>query len=186
MTLAIADRLALTDLVHIYAAAVDDRRFDDVVELFTDTAELRLPDPPRSLEPARHSRGRDGVRAAMAALAGVARTEHAIVGEVYAPGSDADYALGRITCVAHHWSIENDEVTDLVWHLRYDDEYLRTRSGWRIHGRALTINAIETRPIRRLRSHPPNDREAAVDPSEASTAPQGRRTSPPGRSPGTP
>ncbi len=186
MTLAIADRLALTDLVHIYAAAVDDRRFDDVVELFTDTAELRLPDPPRSLEPVRRSQGRDGVRAAMAALAGVARTEHAIVGEVYAPGSDADYALGRITCVAHHWSVKKDEITDLVWHLRYDDEYLRTRSGWRIHGRSLTINAIETRPIRRLRSHPSTDREAAADPSEASTAPNARRTSPPGRSPGTP
>ena len=80
MTLAVADRLALADLVHLYDAAVDDRRFDDVVELFTDTAELRLPDPPRSLDPVRHSRGRDGVRAAMAALAGIARTEHAIVG----------------------------------------------------------------------------------------------------------
>jgi hypothetical protein len=45
-------------------------------------------------------------------------------------------------------------VTDLVWHLRYDDEYLRTASGWRIHGRALTINAVETRPVRRLRDHP--------------------------------
>ena len=55
MTLAIADRLALADLVHLYAAAVDDRRFDDVVELFTDTAELRLPDPPRSLDPVRHT-----------------------------------------------------------------------------------------------------------------------------------
>jgi hypothetical protein len=45
-------------------------------------------------------------------------------------------------------------VTDLVWHLRYDDEYLRTPSGWRIHGRALTINAIETRPVRHLRDAP--------------------------------
>ena len=186
MTLTIADRLALADLVHLYAAAVDDRRFDDVVELFTDTAELRLPDPPRSLEPVRHSRGGDGVRAAMAALAGVARTEHAIVGEVYAPGTDPDYALGRITCVAHHWSIGEDQITDLVWHLRYDDEYLRTRTGWRIHGRALTVNAVEKRPIRRLRPHPSGDREAGADPSEASTAPQPRGTSPPDRSPGTP
>ena len=40
------DRLALADLVHLYASAVDDRRFDDVIELFTETAELRLPDPP--------------------------------------------------------------------------------------------------------------------------------------------
>ena len=151
MTLAVADRLALADLVHLYAAAVDDRRFGDVVELFTDTAELRLPDPPRSLDPVRRHRGRDGVRSAMAALSGVARTEHAIVGEVYAPGDDANYALGRITCIAHHWTTEGDQITDLVWHLRYDDEYLRTRAGWRIHGRALVINAIETRPVRRLR-----------------------------------
>ncbi len=186
MTLASADRLAVADLVHLYAAAVDDRRFDDVVELFTDTAELRLPDPPRSLDPVRRSRGRDGVRAAMAALAGIARTEHAIVGEVYAPGIDDDYALGRITCVAHHWSIGDDAVTDLIWHMRYDDEYLRTKYGWRIHGRALTINAIETRPIRRLRPHSSSGREAGADPSGASTAPQSRRTNPPDRSPGTP
>lgn len=46
MSLTTADRLALADLVHLYASAVDDRRFDDVVELFTRTAELRLPDPP--------------------------------------------------------------------------------------------------------------------------------------------
>ena len=154
MSLNIHDRLALTDLVHLYASAVDDRRFDDVVELFTETAELRLPDPPGSLEPVRRHHGRDGVRQAMAAVAsgsGVERTEHAIVGEVYAPGDDQNYALGRITCIAHHWSRHDGHVTDVVWHLRYDDEYMRTRAGWRIHGRALTINAIETRPFRRLR-----------------------------------
>ena len=172
MTLAIADRLALADLVHLYAAAVDDRRFGDVVELFSETAELRLPDPPRSLDPVRHHSGRDGVRAAMAALSGLARTEHAIVGEVYAPGQEPDYALGRITCAAHHFSITDGQVTDVVWHLRYDDEYIRTRTGWRIHGRALTINAIESRPIRRLRPPPSVDREAVADPSAASTEPQ--------------
>src|SRR6201999_334053 len=100
MSLPVPDRLALTDLVHLYASAVDDRRFDDVVELFTDTAELRLPDPPNALEPVRRHHGRDGVRAAMATLATVTRTEHAIVGEVYAAGDDANYALGRITCIA--------------------------------------------------------------------------------------
>jgi hypothetical protein len=149
-----SDRLALTDLVHLYASAVDDRRFDDVVELFTATAELRLPDPPRSLDPVRRQHGHDGVRAAMRALASVTRTEHAIVGEVYAPGDDPNYALGRITCIAHHWTADADQITDVVWHLRYDDEYMRTRAGWRIHGRALSINAIETRPVRRLRGRP--------------------------------
>lgn len=185
MKLTTSDRLAVADLVHLYASAVDDRRFDDVAELFTETAELRLPDPPRSLEPVRRHHGRDGVRAAMAALAAVTRTEHAIVGEVYAPGDEPDYALGRITCIAHHWTITDGagegRVTDLVWHLRYDDEYLRTRAGWRIHGRALTINAIETRPVRRLRLPQADGRAAAADPSTASTEPQPRKTNRPGR-----
>ncbi|GAC1411202.1 MAG: hypothetical protein NVSMB60_32940 [Mycobacterium sp.] len=154
MSLKVRDRLALTDLVHLYASAVDDRRFDDVVELFTETAELRLPDPPTSLEPVRRHHGREGVREAMAAVAAVNRTEHAIVGEVYAPSDDSNYALGRIACIAHHWSLHDGQVTDVVWHLRYDDEYMRTRAGWRVHGRALTINAIETRPFRRLRGQP--------------------------------
>jgi hypothetical protein len=155
MSLNAFDRLALSDLVHLYASAVDDRRFDDVVELFTDTAELRLPDPPGSLEPVRRHHGRDGVRQAMVAVAAVTRTEHAIVGEVYAArDNDRNYALGRITCIAHHWTVADGKITDLVWHLRYDDEYMRTRAGWRIHGRALTINAIETRPVRRLRGQP--------------------------------
>ena len=190
MTLTTSDRLALADLVHLYASAVDDRRFDDVVELFSETAELRLPDPPRSLEPVRRHHGRDGVRAALATLAAVTRTEHAIVGEVYAAADEPNYALGRITCIAHHWTVADDGgergVTDLVWHLRYDDEYLRTRAGWRIHGRALTINAIETRPVRRLRLPPADGRAAAADPSAASTEPQPRKTIPRGRFRDTP
>lgn len=185
MTLSIADRLAVADLVHLYAAAVDDRRFTDVVELFSETAELRLPDPPHTLEPVRVLRGHDGVRAAMNALA-VERTEHAIVGEVYAAGPEPGYALGRITAIAHHWTRRKDEVTDLIWHLRYDDEYVRTTSGWRIYGRALTINAIETRPIRRLRAARPAGRAGDADPSAVSTEPQPRRAMRPGRPRETP
>ena len=181
MNLAVADRLALADLVHLYASAVDDRRFDEVVELFTETAELRLPNPPGSLEPVQTHHGRAGVRTAMAALAAVTRTEHAIVGEVYAAGDDGDYALGRITCIAHHWTVADGQASDLVWHLRYDDEYMRTRAGWRIHGRALTINAIETRPVRRLRAPASDGPAGAADPSAASTAPAPPKTNQHGR-----
>ena len=149
MSLTIADRLELSELVHRYAAHVDDRRFDRVVELFTDTAQLALPDPPRVLEPTTVHDGHAGVRAALAPLASVTRTQHEIVGEVYTAAEDG--AIGRITCVAHHWTASPDGVTDLVWHLRYDDHYVATTAGWRIARRALTLNAIETRPIRKLR-----------------------------------
>ncbi|MGA8332218.1 MAG: nuclear transport factor 2 family protein [Mycobacterium sp.] len=145
------NRAGISDLVHRYSAAVDDRQFDSVVQLFTETAELILPDPPTALEPVRLHRGHTAISAAIVAVAAVIRTEHAIVGEVYDDAPWPDVAHGRVACIAHHWSQDADQVTDVVWHLRYDDEYQLTDAGWRIARRALTINAIETRPVRRLR-----------------------------------
>jgi SnoaL-like domain len=152
MTPPAADRLALSDLVHRYAAYVDDRQFDSVVTLFAVDAELKVPEPPAALEPIHSHRGPAAIAKAVAAVAQVARTQHEIVGEVYDEGQRPGFARGRITCIAHHWNRGAEELVDVVWHLRYDDEYELTGAGWRIGRRALTINAIETRPVRRLRS----------------------------------
>ena len=150
MTLSPDDRMALRDLVHRYAANVDDRQFDTVAKLFTATAELAVPEPPAALQPVHSHRGQAAITAAIAAVAAVTRTEHAIVGEVYDEAARPGTASGRVACIAHHWSRRGDEVVDVVWHLRYDDDYQLTDAGWRISRRALTINAIETRPGRRL------------------------------------
>lgn len=144
-------RSALSDVVHRYAAGADERNFDAVTELFTDTAELILPEPPATLEPVHRHCGHAAIRVAIEAVAATIRTEHAIVGEVYDIGPQPDTARGRIACVAHHWSQRGDQLTDVAWHVRYDDEYRLTDAGWRITHRALTINAIETRPVRRVR-----------------------------------
>jgi hypothetical protein len=149
------ERAALTDLVHRYAAGVDDRQFNAVVRLFTDTAELTLPDPPTVLTPVHRHRGQAAISATIATVAATIRTEHAIVGEVYDRGPGPDTARGRIMCIAHHWTERGDQVRDLVWHLRYDDEYQRTDAGWRICGRMLTINAIENRAVRSVRPGDP-------------------------------
>jgi len=150
VTLSVNDRGALSDLVHRYAAGVDDRQFDAVAALFTFTAELTVPDPPAALRPIHSHRGQAAIVAAVAAVAQTVRTEHAIVGEVYDEIPGPRSARGRIACIAHHWSERADEIIDVVWHLRYDDEYELTDAGWRISRRALTIIAIETRPVRRL------------------------------------
>jgi SnoaL-like domain len=155
VNLSVDDRAALSDLVHRYAAGVDDRQFDSVAALFTTTAELSVPEPPAALKPVHSHRGREAIAAAVAAVAAVARTEHAIIGEVYDGTERPGTARGRIACVAHHWSPRGDELIDVVWHLRYDDAYELTDAGWRIGRRALTINAIETRPVRRLRPRDP-------------------------------
>jgi 3-phenylpropionate/cinnamic acid dioxygenase small subunit len=150
MSLSLDDRMALSDLVHRYAANVDDRQFDTVAKLFIATAELAVPEPPAALQPVHSHRGQAAIAAAIGAVAAVTRTEHAIVGEVYDEAARPGTASGRVACIAHHWSRRGDEVVDVVWHLRYDDDYQLTGAGWRISRRALTINAIETRPVRRL------------------------------------
>jgi hypothetical protein len=150
MTLSANDRAALSDVVHRYAAGVDDRQFSSVAALFTTDAELMVPEPPIALQPIHAHRGQQAIAAAVAAVAAVARTEHAIVGEVYDEGPRPGTARGRIACVAHHWTQRADEILDAVWHLRYDDEYESTAAGWRISRRLLTVNAIETHPVRRL------------------------------------
>ena len=119
--------------------------------------ELMLPEPPAVLVPVHRHCGHAAIRTAIAAVAATIRTEHAIVGEVFDAGPQPDDARGRIACVAHHWSRHGDELTDVAWHLRYDDEYRLTEAGWRITHRALTINAIETRPVRRLRFEGPSE-----------------------------
>jgi hypothetical protein len=153
----ITDRAALTDLVHRYAALVDDRKFDSVAQLFTENATLTLPDPPKVLEPAHQHCGHAAISAAVAAVAVTIRTQHAIAGEVYDAGPRPGTADGRIACVAHHWIQHEDQIRDVVWHLRYDDQYQRIDADWRICSRVLTINAIETRPVRRLRITGPSE-----------------------------
>jgi SnoaL-like domain len=150
------ERAALSDLVHRYAAGIDDRKFDSVAILFTKGAELRLPDPPTTLEPVHQHRGHAAITAAITAVAATIRTQHTIAGEVYDAGPRLGTARGRIACVAHHWIQQEDQIRDVVWHLRYDDQYQRVDGEWRICGRALTINAIETRPARQVRPAEPS------------------------------
>jgi hypothetical protein len=150
MALSADERMALGDLVHRYAAHVDDREFERVANLFTPEAELVVPAPPADLLPVHAHRGREAIASAVATVAAVARTEHAIIGEVYDAGEGPATARGRVACVAHHWTERGDEVVDVVWHLRYDDAYEMTDAGWRIGHRALTVNAIEVRGARSL------------------------------------
>ncbi|WP_046299981.1 MULTISPECIES: nuclear transport factor 2 family protein [unclassified Mycobacterium] len=154
MVLSTASRLELSELVHRYASYVDARRFDEVAELFTADAELVLPDPPDHLEPCVRHHGHAGVRDAMSALAAVTRTQHGIVGEVYtaSTSTSTDVASGEITGVAHHWIEHDGKLTDQIWYLRYRDAYHRVGQGWRIAQRKLTIDAIESRPARQVRS----------------------------------
>ncbi|GAB2888117.1 nuclear transport factor 2 family protein [Nocardioides pacificus] len=144
--LSVEDRLDLVDLVHRYAARVDDRDAAGVGALFTDDGVLASPAPPRSLDPVHESVGPDGVAATMGQLAAIPLTVHTIVGHVV-DALSADEATGRTTCVAHHVTERDGRPVDLVWHVRYLDAYRRTASGWRFARRDLHVDVVESRPV---------------------------------------
>lgn len=130
----------MKDLAHRYAAAVDDRDFSQVAALFAPDGVLAVPRPPRHLDPVAEHIGPAGVLEAMGALATVTRTFHAVVGQVY------EGTRGRIACIAHH-VLPGDPVIDLVWHLRYLDDYVETRTGWLFSRREVHVDLVETRTL---------------------------------------
>jgi len=140
-------RSALSDLVRRYAACADERDIPTLLSLFTSDARMQMPQPPDRLDPCRTLRGVAAIADELEALRGVAVTVHAIVGEVFDVAPDGSVASGRIACVAHHIIGERN----LAWHLHYDDTYRHQPDGWRISHRALHIDFIETRPVKRHR-----------------------------------
>ncbi|NYG59895.1 ketosteroid isomerase-like protein [Nocardioides daedukensis] len=153
-TLGCADRAALSDLVHRYAAGVDDRDFDSVAALFTEDGILAAAAPPKHLDPVTEHVGRDGVLEAMQALLAVRGTFHAVAGEVFTI-LGPDTASGRVACQAHHFFELADEssprASDLTWTVTYRDSYRRTSQGWRFARREVYVGSVGTRHLEVLR-----------------------------------
>lgn len=148
--LSVEDRLDLLDLVHRYAAYVDERDGARAADLFTEDGVLASPAPPASLDPVVEAVGRDRLAAAFGQLADLPVTVHAVTGVVLDPVG-ADAARGRVTVSAHHVSERAGEPTDLVWHVRYLDDYRRTPVGWRFRRRELHLDVVESRRVARAR-----------------------------------
>ena|SRR5690348_6451689 len=136
----------MRELAHRYAAAVDDRDFAAVAALFAADGVLAVPQPPKELDPVTEYVGPAGVLQAMAALSGIQKTFHAVVGEMY------DGTRGRIACTAHHFVERGGSITDHVWHVRYLDDYVETPGGWRFARREVHVDAVESRGVETLRS----------------------------------
>ncbi|WP_412516603.1 nuclear transport factor 2 family protein [Actinomadura madurae] len=147
MTLDVADRLALGDLVARYALHADRREIGAMAGLFAEDAVLVLPDAPADLDPVRAFTGRAEIEDTLAVLNGIPVTFHALVGQVFDTGPEPGTATGEIACVAHHLT----GASDLVWHCRYTDAYRLDAGTWRFARREQRIDSIETRPVRRWR-----------------------------------
>ena len=140
-----------------YAAAVDTLDGTAFADLFTEDGELWVPDPTVGGDPAIRRSGRAQLERIPSGLTRYHATHHAVRASRYEIGDGT--ATGDVTGVAHHLLAHNlvadgpegtGAGTDVIWHLRYVDDYVATAAGWRIRRRALHLRGIEERAVTHL------------------------------------
>jgi hypothetical protein len=136
--LTIEDRLAMADLAARYAAAVDQRAFDQLRDVFTTDCQL---DTGRSI--------RDGTDKVIEAMQGLLRyeaTSHLVGQQVLTPVDDG-VVDGLTYCTAHHLFDHGDHRTDTVMHIHYHDRFVAVGDGWRVATRRLEVLWTDEQPV---------------------------------------
>jgi uncharacterized protein (TIGR02246 family) len=142
----VADRLAVSDLVHAYAQGVDRRDPKAVAGLFTEDGTFVAYATPGASEPTSRSHGRAEITKAIAMARHYRSTTHTIGNHL--ASIDGDRATGETRCVAYHVLGDEGSEVLLVWHIRYLDTYQRRADGWRIHERVLRVDLVSDQPLR--------------------------------------
>jgi hypothetical protein len=138
---ALADRIALHDLVEAYAFAADDRDADALASLFVPGGVIAVyrngPNRPATAE--LHAPG--GLGEIVESLARYDQTFH-VVGN-HRVELVGDTATGDVYCEAHHVGGGRDR----VFSIRYADSYRRTPAGWRFEHRDVNVLWITECPV---------------------------------------
>src|ERR1700750_3249394 len=141
-----ADRLAIRELVEAYAHCADRRDAKGQMSLFTINTHfvgyMNATDPTPSHElPSREARA-----PVFADLNKYAATMH-FVGQSTILTLTADRGTGEAYCLAHHLTVEGDELKLMVAALRYYDTFVKLDGSWLFAERLLYVDWIEERPL---------------------------------------
>ena len=135
----VIDRLAIKDLVCLYAHCVDRRDFERLQTLFTADAIQQV----RHLELEYHNR--DEI------IAGISQIEQMFESTYHAVHNqlvllEDDRAEGETYCVARHFNTAEDgSISCYEMGIRYQDEFLRTAEGWQFSRRELLVDYQDQR-----------------------------------------
>ena len=126
----ISDRLEIQDLVYEYSAIIDQKRFDDLREVFTEDAHI---DYSAFGAPAG---GREEIIAFLKQVM-VMFPNHQHLNANAQITVDGDTATGRVMCFnPQELSLPDGTTHIFMCGLWYIDEYRRTDEGWRISKRS--------------------------------------------------
>src|SRR5712672_264727 len=141
-----ADRLAIRELVEVYAYCADRRDAKGQMALFTPDTHfvvyMNAKDPTPSQE--RHSR--EALAPVFDDLNKYAATMH-FVGQSTILTLTNDRATGEAYTLAHHLTIDGVKRRLMIATLRYNDSFVKTNGEWLFAERKLYVDWIEERAL---------------------------------------
>ncbi len=136
----ISDRLEIQDLIYNYSAVVDQKRFDDLRQVFTEDAHIDYSAVGAPVG------GRDEIIAFLHKVM-VMFPNHQHLNTNAQITVDGDTAIGRVMCLNPQEMAMPDAKTHIFMvGLWYIDEYRRTDAGWRISRRVAEKSYVFNMP----------------------------------------
>jgi ketosteroid isomerase-like protein len=142
---AVADRLAIRELVDAYAHCADRRDAVGQMSLFTEDTRFLVFMDARSLTPTQVVEGRAGLAPIFEHLNVYKATTHFNGQSTVQLAGDC--ATGVSYCLAHHVSEADGVATLMIASIRYLDRFARVDGAWRFAERRLYVDWTETRPL---------------------------------------
>src|SRR5246127_4738568 len=141
-----ADRLAIRELVEVYAHCADRRDARGQMALFTVDTHFVVYMNAKDPTPSQELHSREALAPVFADLNQYAATMH-FVGQSTIFSLSGDRATGEAYCIAHHLTVDGHKRRLMVAYLRYLDTFVKIDGAWLFSERLLYVDWLEERGI---------------------------------------
>ena len=141
-----ADRLAVRELIEVYAHCADRRDAKGQMALFTADTHFVVYMDAKDPKPSQELHSREALAPVFAGLNQYAATMH-FIGQSTIFSLSGDRATGEAYCIAHHLTVDGEKRRMMVAYLRYLDAFVKIDGAWLFSERLLYVDWLEERGI---------------------------------------
>ena len=141
-----ADRLAVRELIEVYAHCADRRDAKGQMALFTADTHFVVYMDAKDPKPSQELHSREALAPVFDNLNQYAATMH-FIGQSTIFSLSGDRATGEAYCIAHHLTVNGEKRRMMVAYLRYLDAFVKIDGAWLFSERLLYVDWLEERGI---------------------------------------
>ena len=141
-----ADRLAIRELVEVYAHCADRRDAKGQMSLFTPDTHFVVFMNAKDPTPSQELHSREALAPVFADLNKYDATTH-FVGQSTIFTLTSDRATGKAYCLAHHVTVDGGKRRLMLASLRYLDTFVKLDGAWFFSERILYVDWLEERAL---------------------------------------